>query len=241
MTRITRMLIVVTAMIFCILSTAFAQQKLTLQFKNKVGNEVLELGKSYKNPFGEDMVVNKFKYYISNIFLIDDRGKSIQISKEYFLIDEADSASKTIQLLANTNQIKAIYFLLGVDSIRNISGVQTGALDPMNGMFWTWNSGYIMAKLEGVSSVAKVPGNIFSQHIGGFKNGENSAREIRLKIPNSKFQIPNLIIIEADISKWFQSIHSLKISEHPICHSPGELAMKFADNYATMFSIFSIN
>ncbi|MBC7722784.1 MAG: hypothetical protein H7068_12220 [Pedobacter sp.] len=227
--------------LFFTVTQIYAQQKLTLLFKNKVGNEVLVLGKSYKNPFGEDIIINKFKYYISNILLVDDKGKSTSIAKNFFLIDEADSASKTIQLLVNFSQIKEIYFLLGVDSIRNISGVQTGALDPMNGMFWTWNSGYIMAKLEGVSSVAKVPGNLFSQHIGGFKNGENAAREIKLTVDSWRLTGGNSITIEANINKWFQSISLIKISEHPICHSPGELAMKFADNYATMFSISSTN
>lgn len=238
-TRIKKLLLIIV--LFFTATQMYAQQKLTLHFKNKVGNDVLELGKSYKNPFGEDFIINKFKYYISNIFLVDNKGKSTQISKDYFLIDEADSASKNIQLLANISQIKAIYFLLGVDSIRNVSGVQTGTLDPMNGMFWTWNSGYIMAKLEGVSLAAKVPDNLFSLHVGGFKNGVSVAKQVRLEIPNFKFQISNSITIEADINKWFQSTHTIKIAEHPICHSPGELAMKFADNYAAMFSIFTAN
>ena len=115
--------------------------------------------------------------------------------------------------------------------------MQTGALDPVNGMFWTWNSGYVFAKLEGVSSVAKVPGNLFSQHIGGFKTGENAARQVKLTVDSWKLTGENVITIEADLNKWFQSANTIKISEHPICHSPGKLAMQFADNFATMFSI----
>jgi hypothetical protein len=53
--------------------------------------------------------------------------------------------------------ITGIRFLLGVDSARNVSGIQTGALDPARGMFWTWNSGYVMAKIEGSSPSAHVP------------------------------------------------------------------------------------
>ena len=45
----------------------------------------------------------------------------------------------------------SLSFLLGVDSMHNVSGAQTGALDPANDMFWTWNSGYVMAKMEGAS------------------------------------------------------------------------------------------
>ena len=225
----------------CIILSASAQQKIRLQFRNKVGNDLLQLGASYKNPFGEILVINKFRYYVSHIRLIDVNGQSISVSKDDYLIDEADSASKVIILKTFVTQISAIEFLLGVDSIRNISGVQIGALDPMHGMFWTWNSGYIMAKLEGVSPSAKVPGNLFSHHVGGFKAGENVTRTILLTIDRRPSTDDRIFIIEADINRWFQSTHNIKITDHPICHSPGNLAMQIADNYATMFKIVSIN
>jgi len=225
----------------CIATASFAQQTITLQFRNTIGNDVLQLGNTYKNSFSEDMVINRFKYYVSNIRLIDNNGKSVAVPNNYYLIDEADSSSKTIVITTSVKEIAAIEFLLGVDSIKNVSGVQTGVLDPMHGMFWTWNSGYIMAKIEGVSSAAKVPGNLFSQHIGGFRNGENASRQIRLTVDRRPSTDNPTIIIEADINKWFQSSHTIKITEHPICHSPGSLAMQIADNYATMFKIVSVN
>ncbi|WP_316930094.1 MbnP family protein, partial [Hymenobacter sp. IS2118] len=33
---------------------------------------------------------------------------------------------------------QSVSFTVGVDSARNVAGAQTGALDPNNGMFWTW-------------------------------------------------------------------------------------------------------
>ncbi|MFC4231010.1 MbnP family protein [Parasediminibacterium paludis] len=237
-----KLLIIGFIVIRCCINTAsFAQQTITLQFRNTIGNELLQLGNTYKNSFGEDLVINRFKYYVSNIRLINASGKFIDTHNDYYLIDEADSTSKNITFTTLAKQITGIEFLLGVDSIKNVNGVQTGALDPLNGMFWTWNSGYIMAKLEGIATVAKVPGNLFSLHVGGFRNGENTARRIRLEILNFKFQISNSVVIEADINKWFQSVHNIKIAEHPICHSPGNLAMQLADNYATMFKIVSVN
>lgn len=223
----------------CIATATFAQQTITVKFRNKVGNELLQLGASYKNSLGEDMVINRFKYYVSNIRLVDSNGKSVSVSNDYYLIDEADSMSKTIVITTSVKQVIAIEFLLGVDSVRNVSGVQSGALDPMHGMFWTWNSGYIMAKLEGVSSAAKVASNLFSQHIGGFRIGENAARKILLTVDRRPLTDAHFFVIEADINKWFQSTHTIKIAEHPICHSPGNLAMQLADNYATMFKIIS--
>ncbi|MDI9365608.1 MAG: hypothetical protein QM541_11705 [Flavobacterium sp.] len=222
-------------------TASFAQQTITLQFRNTIGNKVLQLGTAHKNCFGEDLVINQLKYYVSNIHLVDGSGKWVLVSNNYYLVDEADSTSKTIVITTWVKQIVAIEFLLGVDSIKNVSGVQTDALDPMRGMFWTWNSGYIMAKLEGVSSAAKVPSNLFSQHVGGFRNGENTARKILLTANQPPLTEARFIVIEANINKWFQSVHNIKIAEHPICHSPGSLAMQIADNYATMFKIVSVN
>ena len=34
---------------------------------------------------------------------------------------------------------------------------------------------------------------------------------------------------------------SLRITETPVCHDPGALAMKIADNYSTMFSLNSVH
>lgn len=231
----------ITLFLSCLLIPSFAQQTINIQFRNTIGDKTLQLGETYKTSLGEDVIINRFKYYVSNIHLIDSSGKSVSVSNDYFLVDEADSLSKTIVITAPTKQIAAIEFLLGVDSIKNVSGVQTGALDPMNGMFWTWNSGYIMAKLEGISSAAKVPGNLFSQHVGGFKNGENVVKKILLTVDRRPSTEVRNLVIAADINKWFQSVHNIKIAEHPICHSPGSLAMQIADNYATMFKIVSVN
>ncbi len=212
----------------------------TFTFKNKVGKADLQLSTQYKNPFGEDMIINKFKYYVSHIYLVTDKGKVIKVSSDTYLIDAADSTTATIQFSANVDKVMSIQFLLGVDSIHNVSGVQTDALDPMNGMFWTWNSGYVMAKIEGTSTFAKVPGNLFTQDVGGFKTGENTARKIKLATGDWQVAEQDVVTIEADINKWFQSKNSITIADNPVCHSPGELAVKLADNYATMFKIASI-
>jgi len=216
------------------------KHKITIHFTHRIGSgELLLLDKKYVNPFGEDMVIAKFKYYISNMVLTGDNGKSVSIEGPPWLIDEADSSSKNIHILSPLVRITAIQFQVGIDSIKNVSGVQTGALDPLKGMFWTWNTGYIFAKLEGYSDTAKVPGHYFTYDIGGYKKRENAIRKIRLALPASQSgqEYPSLISIDADINKWFLSKYEINISHSPICHSPGELAMKIADNYSDMFSI----
>lgn len=217
---------------------SFGQQHtIIISFQHKVGNQNLVLGETYKNPFGENITINRFRYYVSNIILIDKNNKRFTQPDEYYLIDEADSVSKTFKIKSSVKEIKALEFLLGVDSIRNVSGVQTGTLDPMKGMFWTWNTGYIYAKLEGTCDSSHAAAHSFTYHIGGYKPGENAARKIVLNLPSSTNDLPSIIIINADINKWFQSKTDVHISQTPVCHSTGAMALQIADNYSTMFTI----
>ncbi len=215
-------------------------KKLTLIFHHQIGEEELVLGNPVKNILGETIVVQKFKYYVSNFSVTDENGKTILLPAQYYLVDEADSSTKKINLTIPDMIIGSIHFLLGVDSIKNVSGVQTGSLDPLKGMFWTWNSGYVMAKLEGTSASAATGGHLFTFDIGGFRTGNSVLKTIDFKIPKAGKTIQEINIV-ADINQWFKNKSEIRIAETPVCHGPGALAMKIADNYSTMFSINSIH
>lgn len=222
--------------ICCSLKVA-AQYAFTITFKNMVGNQPLHTDSTYTNQFGEPFKIRNCRYYISNIILIDSlNNKSQYFNDQYFLVDEKEEGSKHIELTTSLKHITCIEFLLGIDSIKNVSGVQTGALDPAKGMFWTWNTGYVMAKIEGTSPVAKTPGHAFSYHVGGYKAGEAVAKRIKLPLQQIN-STSNQIIIAADILQWFKNKYDIKIADIAFCHEPGNLAMHLAGNYANMFSI----
>ena len=228
--------------LFFSIGACFAQSSkriITICFNNVAGNETLCFDSTYKNASGEFFRIKKFKYYISNIQLIDSFSNKNENFPLYFLVDEADSTTKKIELQTYLHQITYIKFLLGVDSIKNVSGVQTGALDPSKGMFWTWNSGYVMAKIEGSSPVANTAQHSFEWHIGGYKKNESVAKNIKLQIHDAILQKANIIQINADVLKWFNGKKVISITANPMCHSPGELAVSIADNYANMFSVDS--
>ena len=206
-------------------------------FQNKAGDSVLSAGSTYQNQWGEAFTVRSCKYYISHIQLTYDDGKRYSLQASPHLINEKDSASKRLSFSAPAGVVASIQFLLGIDSLNNTTGVQTGDLDPAKGMFWIWNTGYIMAKLEGSSPASKAPAKQYSYDIGGYKPGENVTRQIHLFIPSTTNHQPSTFIIYADISKWFYGKNNIKIAEQPMCHSPGAFAMLVADNYAGMFSI----
>lgn len=220
-----------------------AQQFITVTFNTMVGSKPLNTDSIYTNQFGETFKVRNYRYYISNIILIDSITNNSQtFNDQYFLIDEKEQASKHIVLPTSLQNITGVGFLLGVDSIKNVSGVQTRSLDPAKGMFWTWNTGYVMAKLEGTSPLAKTPGHAFSYHVGGYKPGEAVAKNIQLLLQPAVMVNTSLkeIVIAADLLKWFSGKHDIKISDAAFCHEPGNLAMQLADNYANMFSIEAV-
>lgn len=240
-----RVIIVLICVIYALLAhTAEAQtvsgHLIKITFNNTVDNERMQLGNTYHNQFSEEYTLRNFKYYISNISLKAMDGKTT-LFPEAHLINEADSSSKIVTITAEAGSFTSISFLIGVDSIYNVSGTQTGELDPEKGMFWTWNSGYIVAKLEAISLVSTAPNNNVTYHIGGFKTGQNVSRLIMLQLPGVKQnKTISEMIIEADADKWFSGVHSLKISEHAVCTTPGQLALQYADNYAAMFTIASV-
>src|SRR6478609_61738 len=231
------LLLVATGVCFKIDHTAsYPQKKITIFFHHRVGNTELVLGDTVKNILGDNIVIERFRYYVSNFSITDNKGNTTSLPVQYFLVDEENAASKQIELTIPDQAVSQINFVLGVDSIRNVSGIQTGSLDPLKGMFWTWNSGYIMAKLEGSAETVASPGHRFTFLIGGFKKNQNVVKKISLSLAD----VTNLfqeLHLSADINHWFKGTSELKITETPVCHSPGALAMRIADNYSTMFSI----
>jgi hypothetical protein len=212
---------------------------ITIRFRHTMGSRELALfNETYTNPFGEPITITRFKYYISHVSVTDAGQKEKLLSNKTFLIDEADPHSKTLVFTTDVAALQSISFVIGVDSILNVSGVQTGTLDPLNGMFWTWNSGYIFAKMEGKSDSSHAPAHLVNWDVGGFRSPNNAMRKIQLIVPAEIATAADPVIeIDADLQKWFDGKYPINISQSPLCHQPGRLAMQLADNYAQMFTI----
>lgn len=155
-----------------------------MEFEHQVNAAPLSLNTvSYKNAKGEDFKISTFKYYVSNIKLSKADGTTFIVPESYFLIDESKSTSKLITVTdIPTGDYTRIEYTIGVDYARNFAGAQTGALDPVNGMFWTWNSGYIFVKLEGSSPQSKAANNALTFHIGGVVDPNNTIRTFSAEI-----------------------------------------------------------
>ncbi len=227
------------------LTQTAATGTLKITFTNTVKGNPVGLGSTvHTNAFGEQYTITKFKYYVSGVSA--SPGTAAAAEKEsYHLIDESNAASQSFSFSAAVNKYSTLQFLIGVDSTRNVSGAQTGALDPLNDMFWTWNSGYIMAKMEGTSPQSTQVNNKVEYHLGGFSGANSVLRYVTINIAaitpvDIREGKTSEIVIEADFNKWWQNPNDLKITTTPVCNTPGSLAKSIADNYSDMFSLKSV-
>ena len=223
-----------------------AQTKLIIKFENYVGEKRLALDTAtYVNDLGQTFTVTNFKYYISNIELESYNTKKSFVNQSSYLIRQDDENTWIVEIDGiPADSYRSISFMIGVDSLHNCSGAQSGALDPINGMFWTWNTGYIFMKLEGKSPASKQPGHIFEYHIGGYKEPTNFIRSASLTFPKEPMKINpgkgTTLYIKTDASKVLKGDNEIdfsKLSSVTDFHNSD----KIADNYVNMFSVIRIS
>ena len=194
---------------------------------------------------GNKIAISTYKYYISNLKLTAEDGSIFNETESYHLInaDQSSSCSFSISKVP-LKKYTSISFIIGVDSIRNVSGAQSGALDPALGMFWTWNTGYIMAKLEGISQQSNAPGNSVAFHIGGFKGNYNSLKQITVLFNGNLATVTSAstptLILKNNIKEWFINPISLDLSLTNNITMVNATSKSISDNYADMFSFKSI-
>jgi len=237
------------AFIFALAATALANPpkgkikdakkgNLSVHFKNVVNGKDLRLNDSvsmYKNANGDDFKVTTFKYYISNVILIAKDGGKVAIPDSYFLVNAADSATLN-QQITNIPEGKytGVAFTIGVDSLRNFAGAQTGALDPAKGMFWSWNTGYIFVKFEGQSPRSTARKNRLTFHIGGAQDPNNTIRSFTQRFPKTlkiiDGKLPELELV-ANAGALFQGKTVVDFSKLNFTMG-GPNSVIVADNYA---------
>ena len=208
-------------------------------FENMAGSQVLQLGSGvYRNEAGDTFSVTAYKYYISNIRLWRADSTYFAEPESYHLINEQLSSSKSFTIHeVPVGNYTGISFLIGVDYDRNTSGAQTGALDPANAMFWDWNTGYIMAKIEGTAP--GIMGGI-AFHVGGFQGKDGVLRMVNLSLPataNVTGSGTPEIHIKSDILEWFKTPVTISFDTMNIVTSAGPAAAQMANNYADMFTV----
>ncbi|MDN4165418.1 hypothetical protein QWY31_07890 [Cytophagales bacterium LB-30] len=232
---------------------------LSIEFEHLVGGSPFDLDNEYQRANGETFSVSTLNYYVSNIILSKEDGSTFVVPQEksYFLIRNHTPETCLITLDSiPADTYTGIAFTIGVDSLRSVSDIskRTGVLDPAQneGMYWTWNSGYIFFMMEGISSEAPedpTGTRAFRFHIGGFGGYEsatlNNLKDINLSIHHGEGAIvrkekqPKIHLI-VDVLKVLDGLEDVSLEENAtVMFNP--YSSVIAENYTQLFTLDHIH
>ncbi|CAN5372876.1 hypothetical protein BH09BAC1_BH09BAC1_17610 [soil metagenome] len=145
-------------------------------FTNKYGlTDNLQIDSVYTGANGRKFTVSLNQFYISNVRLVTHSGTEIAFDSIYFLVKTGEENEIEMEDVP-AGHYTGIRFDVGIDSATNHMDPSTYAaghpLAPqVPSMHWSWNSGYVFAKLEGLvdtSDLKNGPANMpYEIHLGG--------------------------------------------------------------------------
>jgi hypothetical protein len=219
---------IVVGFVLCfILNTGYGQTtSITFTFQPSISNEFIELNTIYSLSDSNKMEITTCRFYVSN-FTFYANNKLVSEQKGAFLIDLENPES--LQLSFPISAVDSVRFNLGIDSSTNVAGILDGDLDPIKGMYWTWNSGYINSKIEGTftkTNGVKIP---FEYHLGGYLPPYPTLQALTFNCEKSESTL-----VKLDLSQFITSLEIEKCNNVMI---PGPKAAELSNFLATCFKI----
>lgn len=210
------------------MDTSFNSGTIQLQIHSILNNQPLVLGQKVFVPLLNDSVqIDRLRFYLSDMSFSNASDNQENIEQQFFLIDLEYPTSLRRQLpLKTISQWDSIHFKVGVDSATQLKGAQGGDLDPMHGMYWSWRSGYINFKCEGVSSSCPSRNNAFMFHIGGFQAPFNTIQSVSLPVHS------DTVVLQIDLTPL---LTLSSITQNYEVMSPNAKAMSFSNQFPSLF------
>lgn len=208
-----------------------AQKKCTLDVQLLFNGQKLALDSSYSIAQRQDSIqISTCKLYLSNIELLQDGKVVFRPSKQHFLIDSSQPNSLSIDLSSKKKLVfNQLRYTFGIDSTTQAAGAMGKDLDPINGMYWTWQSGYINCKIEGYSGHCPTRNHFFQYHLGGYQAPFSTQKICTLPL-NSQQESWTLYF---DVAHFLEQIDLVRLPE---IMSPQAEAVRLAHIVAQLFS-----
>jgi hypothetical protein len=216
--------------------TLTSEGSLTIKVNHTFGNTPLQMSPANYVTEAQDTVkVTQLTYYISNVTLTTAAGSQVDLGN-YNLMEFTPNASSDFTLTnVPAGNYTSVSFTIGVDSLANSTGSHTGDLDPSNGMYWTWNTGYVFIRLKGRYSDNKS----YSFDIGGDGHQMNVSHNL------TSYKVSGTSVTTSltfDLKKVFHSAttYDLKTDDVEIHTSSAEGIAKLRPNISAAFSITGV-
>ncbi|WP_299703907.1 MbnP family protein [uncultured Pontibacter sp.] len=200
--------------------------------QHTVGSQGLQADETYTSPSGDSYMVQKLRFYLSNVKLISQDGRTVYTQPDsYHLITLDGKAGFSLDEVPAAVYTK-MEFAIGVDEARNHSIDQFGDLDPSNDMVWDWTTGYKFLSLEGLyTGDTKNGGLVF--HIGEDSNYKVFTLELPQPLDLRQRPTGNLRLV-TDVNELFRNPHLIDFDELNTAMG-GENARKIVENYSQGF------
>lgn len=176
----------------------------------------------------EEMAITDFRCYLTSFRLLSQGEIVVTDAMDCRLLDLRDSASLSWTMKVDPGQSwDEVQFYLGVDSATSVSGAFGGDLDPMHGMYWSWQSGYINLKLEGRSMSPAGEEEVII-HLGGYQGPNKAGRWVSVPLEDQSD-----ITIEVEVGPLLRAAEELGTY---LIMSPGQKAAQIADRLPQVFT-----
>jgi hypothetical protein len=181
---------------------------------------------------GDSLRVTALRFYVYNIQLESENRVVWNSGEEHFLIDvfEKDGTSLPTKLPTKST-VDHLSFIIGVDSTLQTNGAHSGVLDPIHGMYWSWQSGYINWKLE-AEVIHAGQSNAIQWHVGGYHAPYQTQRTVRLKVMDDADSIQCGLQLDSLLRDW-------RVIAPAEVMSPSDKAMVLSDRFQSCFHIVS--
>jgi hypothetical protein len=210
----TKRILLLLCIVCACLNVAISQtvKPIRLSFVPVINSSPIELDQHYfATELNDSISISKLKFYISNIVLLNNEKVVYKNTVAVYLLNAEDSLRLQFDVPQNL-QFNRIQYGIGIDSVTNTSGALDGALDPLMGMYWTWQSGYINFKMEGFLGNLEQEDQKFEYHLGGYSDKNNAYQLVDLSIQslseNIQFQMPIDLIFNSIFSEKKYNIMS---------------------------------
>ncbi len=209
----------VTFMVFMVFShQAHTQLNVSIRW----GNEPITLEKYY--ILGKDsLMFHELKLYLSDFQFEKETRKQVLVGPHFIDLEDPNS----LRLFPDfpVAEYQSLRFHFGLDSSYHVSESVDGPLNPMNGMYWAWNSGYIQFKCTGTSSSIPLTDKTFEYHLGGYRQPFETLEYIQIPIKG------NTLIL--DIKPFFEKTVDLPLIQRVMI--PGNMAQSYCQELSKSF------
>ena len=220
--------------LLCLISLkVFAQGLAGLTFIPMWQGKVISADSVFSIATSTDSLrISTLRFYVFNIQLESENRVVWSSGDEHFLIDVFEKDRTSILTKVPTKStVDHLSFIIGVDSTLQTNGAHSGVLDPIHGMYWSWQSGYINWKLE-AEVIHAGQSNAIQWHVGGYHAPYQTQRAVRLKLMNDADSIQCGLQLDTLLHDW-------RVIAPAEVMSPSDKAMELSDRFQSCFQIVS--